>query len=67
MLHHRSLFAADVSFCVTPILPYITGKRNKIKMRKEEEAEMITMVMQNLCIATTKVISKSNICFYLWK
>jgi len=41
MLHHRSLLSADVLPYFTSILPYITGRRNKIKMRKEEEAEMI--------------------------
>lgn len=34
MLHHRSLLAADVLPSFTSILPYITGRRYKIKMRK---------------------------------
>jgi hypothetical protein len=41
MLHHRFLFAADVLPYFTSIRSYRTGRRNKIKMRKEEEAEMI--------------------------
>jgi hypothetical protein len=35
------MFAADVLLCFTSILPCITGRRNKIEIRKEEETEIV--------------------------